>query len=193
MPGAGDAGGSGTALITGTRIELHSRECGCRGGSWVLLGASNRSPCAGPEAAAAEKLLLDLDEWKQLGKPASVEAYREAESRSTAGERRAFERFAVTLAVQLQRIPTWRDPSEQTEDTTTEVIAAGGALVRSRMATEKGELIRFALGDYSTRAEVMYVSSGQATGMDGVQRLGLKFLDAPMPTALIPEDAPPLP
>lgn len=180
-------------MSAATRIELHSRECSCRGGSWVLLGESNRSPCSGPQAAAGEKLMLSLDEWKQLGKPVSVEAYREAESRSTAGERRAFERFAVSLAVRLERIPTWRDPSEQTEETTAEVIATGGALVRSGMATEKGEMIRFAVDGYSTRAEVMYVSSGQGAGLDGVQRLGLKFLDAPLPEGLIPEDAQPLP
>lgn len=180
-------------MSNGARIELHSRECSCRGGSWVLLGESNRSPCSGPKAVTAEKLMLGLDEWKQLGKPVSVEAYREAQSRETAGERRAFERFAVSLPVRLERIPTWRDPSEQTEDTSAEVIAAGGALVRSRMATEKGEMIRFVLDGYSTRAEVMYVASGQGAGMDGVQRLGLKFLDAPLPATFIPEGAQPLP
>ena len=36
------------------------------------------------------------------------------------------------------------------------------------MAVEKGEIIRFALGDdYETRAEVMYVSIGEGPGMDG--------------------------
>ena len=58
------------------------------------------------------------------------------------------------------------------------------------MALEKGEMIRFRLGPYETRAEVMYVSAGAA---DGVQRLGLKFLDAPMPEGFIPENAQPLP
>jgi hypothetical protein len=176
-----------------SRIELHSRECGCRGGSWVLLGESARSPCSGPEAEGAEKLVLTLEEWKQLGKPACVEVYREAEQRNTGGERREFERFAVSLPVRLERIPTWRDPSGQTEETTADVIAAGGALVCSSMALEKGEMIRFALDGYSTRAEIMYVASGQGTGLDGIQRLGLKFLDAPLPPAFIPEDAQPLP
>jgi hypothetical protein len=36
----------------------------------------------------------------------------------------------------------------------------------------------------------MYVSAG--TGTDGIQRLGLKFLDAPLPLSLIPADAKPL-
>ena len=48
------------------------------------------------------------------------------------------------------------------------MIAAGGALVRSRMAIEKGEMIRFAVGEaYDTRAEVMYVSLGSGAGTDG--------------------------
>jgi hypothetical protein len=73
------------------------------------------------------------------------------------------------------------------------VIAAGGALVRSRMAVDKGEMIRFKVGDgYDTRAEVMYVSLGSGPGMDGMQRLGLRFLDAPLPETLIPTDAKPL-
>jgi hypothetical protein len=131
------------------------------------------------------KLRLDLDEWKQMGKPASVEVYNEAQARASAGERREFERFEVRLPVRLARIPTWRDPSEQTEDTLAEVIATGGALVSSRMAVEKGELLRFGL--------VMYVSSGVGPGLDGVQRLGLKFLDAPLPDGLIPPDARRLP
>jgi hypothetical protein len=176
-----------------TRVELHSRDCSCRGGSWALLGDASRSPCSGPKAKSAEKLHLDLEQWKQLGKPACVEACREAQARATTGERREFERFEVRLPVRLARMPTWRDPSAQTEDTLAEVIAAGGALVCSRMAVEKGELLRFALQSYQTRAEVMYVSSGIGPGLDGVQRLGLKFLDAPLPPAFIPEDAQPLP
>jgi hypothetical protein len=43
-----------------------------------------------------------------------------------------------------------------------------------------------------TRAEVMYVSLGSGPGSDGVQRLGLRFLDAPLPETLIPTDARPL-
>ena len=62
------------------------------------------------------------------------------------------------------------------------------------MAVDKGEMIRFFAGsDYETRAEVTYVSMGSGAGMDGIQRLGLKFLDAPLPESLIPADARPLP
>jgi len=116
-----------------------------------------------------------------------------AQGRVDTGERRQFQRFEVTLPVRISRIATWRDASAQAEETLAEVIAAGGALVRSRMAVEKGEMIRFAVGDaYDTRAEVMYVSLGSGAGMDGVQRLGLRFLDAPLPETLIPTDARPL-
>jgi hypothetical protein len=139
-------------------------------------------------------VVLSLPEWRQHGKPGSLESYREVEERAEAGERRAFPRYEVRLDVRLARIPTWRNPEAQTEDTVTEALAAGGALARSRMAVEKGDILRFSVGDeYQTRAEVMYVAAGQGPGLDGVQRLGLKFLDAPLPEALIPGNAKPLP
>ena len=174
------------------RVELHGAECSCRGGAWVLLESTQRSPC-GATDAGAERLVLGLAEWRQLGKPGSLTVFKEAQARADKGERRQFQRYEVSMAVQIARIASWRDPSAQAEDTTADVIAAGGALVRSRMAVEKGEMIRFALGDrYDTRAEVMYVSLGSGLGMDGVQRLGLRFLDAPLPDSLIPADARPL-
>jgi hypothetical protein len=176
------------------RIELHGASCACRGGAWVLLEATQRSPCAGEVANAAEKLVLGLAEWRQLGKPGSLEVFQDAQGRVERGERRQFTRYEVTMPVRIARIATWRDPSAQIEETLAEVIAGGGALVRSRMAVDKGEMIRFfAGGEYETRAEVTYVSMGSGAGMDGIQRLGLKFLDAPLPDSLIPANARPLP
>jgi hypothetical protein len=180
--------------VTGvTRVELHGNGCSCRGGAWVLLEATLQSPCSAKSAASAEKLVLGLEEWRQLGKPGSLEVFRDAQERVDTGERRQFQRFEVTLPVRIARIATWRDRSAQVEETLAEVVAAGGALVRSRMAVDKGEMVRFLLDGYETRAEVMYVSMGAGPGMDGIQRLGLKFLDAPLPDALIPEGARPLP
>ena len=172
------------------RIELHGKSCQCAGGAWMLLESAQGSPCPGSGEESRETVVLGLDEWRQLGKPGSLEAFNEAHDRADSGERRQFQRFEVRMDVRVGRIPTWRDPSDQVEDTIAEVIAEGGALVRSRMAVEKGEMIRFLVGAYLTRAEVMYVSAG--TGTDGVQRLGLKFLDAPLPQSLIPADAKPL-
>jgi len=178
--------------VTTPRIELHGAACACRGGSWVLLDGTTGSPCSGSDATS-DTLLLTIEEWKQLGKPASLEAYQEAERRHDAGERRQFERYEVHLPVRLERIPTWREASAQSEDTIADVIAVGGALVRSRMAVDRGDLLRFALADYSTRAEVMYVASKPDGDTDGAMRLGLKFLDLPMPESFIPEGARPLP
>ncbi len=173
-----------------TRIELHGRSCSCRGGAWALLAEAQHSPCAGPEAESAEKLVVGLDEWRQAGKPSCVEAFREAQSREQSGNRREFQRFDVSLPVRIERMPSWRDPTPQGEDTLAEVIASGGALVRSRIAVDKGETIRFRHGSFESRAEVMYVSIG--SGTDGQQRLGLKFLDRPFPDSLIPADARPI-
>jgi hypothetical protein len=158
----------------------------------MLLESTQSSPCS-DAADSRESVVLGLDEWRQLGKPGSLEVFKEAQGRAEAGERRQFQRFEVRMPVHVGRIPTWRDPSAQVEETVAEVIAEGGALVRSRMAVEKGEMIRFLASGYETRAEVMYVSAGTGAGMDGIQRLGLKFLDAPLPESLIPADARPLP
>jgi hypothetical protein len=137
---------------------------------------------------------VTLTEWRQAGKPGNLEIYREAEVRAASGERRQFQRFRVNLDVTLSRITSWREPAPQTEETTTDALAAGGALVRSCMAVERGQILHFAVGDeYETRAEVTYVSTGEGPGNDGIQRLGLRFLDAPLPDSLIPEDAEPLP
>jgi len=174
-----------------TRIELHAQECSCRGGSWVLLEGATGSPCSGK---GGDKLIVTLKEWREAGKPGNLEIYKAAAERVAGGERREFQRFQASLDVQLSRIASWREPASQSEETTTDAIAAGGALVRSRMAVEKGQIIQFAIGDdYETRAEVTYVSTGDGPGLDGVQRLGLKFLDAPLPESFIPEDAQPLP
>jgi hypothetical protein len=185
-------------MSIGTRIELHSRECSCRGGSWVLLEGSPGSPCSGSEDSSAEKVVLTLSEWKALSKPGSVESYRAAQGREEAGDRREFTRYEVEMKVQISRLPNFREPEPQSEETTAEVIATGGALVRSLMAVDKGEIIEFSVANsggpgFKTRSEVMYVSTGQGPGLDGLQRLGLKFLDAPLPESFIPSDAQPLP
>ena len=182
-------------------VELHSRNCSCGGGSWVLLEGASGSPCAGGGDKTAEKIVLDLSKWKQFGKPGSVESYGEAVGRKETGERREFERYEVSLAARIARIPTWREPDAQSEETIAEVIATGGALVRSLMVLEKGEIIEFSIAGngngtgtgFRSRSEVMYVSSGEGPGLDGVQRLGLKFLDAPLPESFIPPGALPLP
>jgi hypothetical protein len=178
--------------VSEPRIELHGSGCSCRGGAWVLLESTRVSPC-GNGADSSERLVLGMAEWRQLGKPASLAAFEEAQRRADNGERRQFRRYEVTMPVRIARIATGRDPSDQAEDTIAEVIAEGGALVQSRMAMEKGEMIRFAVDGYETRAEVMYVSLPHGSGTDGIQRLGLRFLDAPLPAALIPAGAQPLP
>ena len=173
------------------RIELHGSGCSCRGGAWVLLEATQRRRAPGDGSERAEQLVLGLAEWRQLGKPGSLEVFQEAQGRVDNGERRQFERFEVTMPVRIARIATWRDPSAQVEETLAEVVAAGGALVRSRMAVEKGEMIRFAVGEaYETRAEVMYVSLGSGAGMDGIQRLGLQVPRRPAARGAHPAQTP---
>jgi hypothetical protein len=172
------------------RVELHGRSCSCRGGSWVVFGDASASPCSGGGETAA--LVVELAEWRTLGKPADLEAYQEATTRVQAGERREFHRFEAALDVRIGRLPNWKTPNPQIEQTVTDVIARGGALVRSRMMVDKGEVLTFETGPYKSRAEVTYVSAPSNEG-DRLQRLGLRFLDAPLPDGLIPQGAKPLP
>lgn len=174
---------------TDMRVQLHSRSCSCRGGSWVVLGDAGGSPC--PGGSGDSGVVLPIGEWRILGKPADLEAYEEAAARNESGERREFQRFEARIKVRIGRLATWKTPNPQAEETVTEVIARGGALVRSRMAVERGDVLNFETGGYKTRAEVTYVSA--SAGIGNALLLGLRFLDAPLPDALIPADAKPLP
>jgi hypothetical protein len=175
------------------RVGLHSTSCSCRGGAWIVLGEAPSAPCPGSGNGGDQDLVVSLAQWKSLGKPATAEDYREAKARVEGGERREFQRFEASIPVRLGRMPFWKNPTAQAEDTTTEVIARGGALVLSHMAVEKGDTVVFeAEGGFRTRAEVMYVTTTKAASAESVLRLGLRFLDAPFPDSLIPADAKPL-
>jgi hypothetical protein len=138
-----------------------------------------------------EAITLTFSGWKSLGKPSNLEQYRAAAARAETGERREFDRFEASFKVRLSRIPSGLNEPAQREDTETEVIARGGALVRSRMALESGELLVFELGAFKTRGEVRYVSTSSA--VEDFQRVGLKFIDALLPDDLLPAGAQPLP
>lgn len=169
------------------KIELHPTTCSCRGGSWVLMAGTDRSACAGMKGRETETVTLSFANWKSLGKPPNLEEYHNAAARAEGGERREFQRYEASAKVKLSRIPSWRNEAVQSEETVTEVIAKGGALVRSLMAVESGEILLFHLGAYKTRAEIRYVSTSSSG--DGFQRLGLRFLDALLPDEMIPRDA----
>ena len=175
-------------MAVDNKIELHAKSCSCGGGSWMLFGWYLRvSLPVGWRRRG--NVILTTEEWRRIGKPAHADEYRDSESRAEAGDRREFERFEVALDIKLSRIPAWNVKKTQVEDTRTEVIARGGALVRSRMAIEQGESVLFTVGDdYETKAEVVYVNTGTADG-ESFLRVGLRFLDEPFPDELIPKDA----
>jgi hypothetical protein len=157
------------------------------------MGEAPSAPCSGSADGKAQELVVSLSEWKGFGKPATAEEYLQAKNRVDGGERREFQRFEAKIPVRIGRIPLWKNPTAQAENTTTEVIAKGGALVLSHMAMEKGEMVVFeAGGGFRTRAEVVYVSSAKAESGEAVLRLGLRFVDAPFPDELIPAGAKPL-
>jgi len=152
----------------------------------MLFGEVSSSPCGGD--ARSDSVIVEMTEWRRQGKPPNADEYREAAARVDRGERREFTRYEATLDVRLSRLASWKSPDPQTEPTRTEVIARGGALVRSRMALDQGESVVFELGDYRTRAEVVYLNPGR-DGEERFLRVGLRFLDEPLPASAIPEGA----
>jgi hypothetical protein len=151
------------------------------------MGEASTSPCT-PGSSPEGAIVLELSEWRSLGKPASVEEYQDTQKPS-GKERREFKRYAVRLPVRVSRIGSWRNPDVQAEDCETEVVAVGGALVSCRMALEKADMLIFEYRTFRTRSEVRYVSEGE---IPGTLRVGLRFLDAPFPEDLIPPGAEPL-
>jgi hypothetical protein len=137
----------------------------------------------------AETVTLGVTEWRNLGKPRNADEYKTAQERAESGERREFTRYEVQLRVRLSRLASWKSPASQSEDTVTEVLARGGALVRTRMAVDSGETLMFRVGEFETRAEVRYAAPSPNGDF---LRLGLRFLDAPLPDHLIPKAAPPI-
>jgi hypothetical protein len=66
------------------RIELHGSECSCRGGAWVLLEATQKSPCGGGNGNAhegKERLVLGLTEWRQPAARSSRAGWRSRRAR----------------------------------------------------------------------------------------------------------------
>lgn len=181
---------AGARVILEMGIELHSRSCSCRGGSWALVGGTSSARCT-PEGIS-ETATLTVEEWRALGKPSTVEDYRETVERAARGERREFRRYNAVLPVRLSRLPNWKSPTRESEDTTTEVIARGGCMVRSHLAVQPGETLVFCHGkNYESRVEVGYVVPA-VEGEERFLRVGLRFLDAPFPDELVPADAEPL-
>jgi hypothetical protein len=172
-------------------VELHARSCSCRGGSWMVLGDTSSSPCGGE--TSERSVQLPLAEWRSLGKPPDLDTYVETRTRVEEGNRREFQRFTARIPIRLSRLATWRTQNPQIEETETLVIARGGALVRSRMAIDQGDVLVLQAGDgFSTRAEVVYVAAGSEVAGDAFLRVGLRFQEALFPDALIPPDAEPV-
>ena len=156
----------------------------------MILGTGSTAPCGKDRGSAPPETVLTLAEWRSAGKPNSKEAYAERSSRVEPGERREFKRYAAVMPVTLRRLPTWRDKVTQAEETSTEVIAEGGSLVRTRMAVEEGEILIFELDTrYKTRAQVLYLTQGLQPPGPPYLRLGVRFLDELMPQEIIPSGA----
>jgi hypothetical protein len=95
-------------------------------------------------------------------------------------ERRVEARFELFLKLRVRRDAEAMGTLE--ELTVAENLSKTGARVRTSLPIGKGEILYLEEigGDFKTRAEVRYVRIGS----DQVPRLGLKFLDGPLPERL---------
>jgi hypothetical protein len=76
-------------------VELHSRECTCRGAMWMLPQGAT-AQCAGPAGAPpADAIVLTVAHWRALGKPRSIEGH-------VIALRRASPQLRATLTVVAQ-------------------------------------------------------------------------------------------
>src|SRR5437773_7512349 len=64
-------------------VQLHSRECPCRGAMWMLPQGA-KAHCAGPGASAPQDaVVLSAEHWRALGKPRSIEGHQVALKRAS--------------------------------------------------------------------------------------------------------------
>jgi len=64
-------------------VQLHSRDCTCRGAMWMLPNGATVQ-CAGPAGEAPQgAVVLSAEHWRALGKPRSIEGHEIAMRRAT--------------------------------------------------------------------------------------------------------------
>jgi hypothetical protein len=170
-------------------VELHPRKCHCHGGSWMSLSGQSGAPCSEDGRLPRGAVVVPLEQWRAMGKPHNVEEFYDfldglAPRSTTGGERRAYPRFPVIVDIRLSRTAQGQDPSfvRETENAATENVSRGGALVRSHLTADKGDVLFFeeSRSSFRTRARVQEVSG------DGADRhFHLRFLDASAPEGLL--------
>lgn len=70
-------------MTTELTVQLHSRECGCRGAMWMLPNGATVH-CAGPGGEPPKgAVVLTAEHWRALGKPRSIEGHETALRRSS--------------------------------------------------------------------------------------------------------------
>jgi hypothetical protein len=64
-------------------VQLHSRECACRGALWMLpQGAGVNCAGAGGEPPS-DAVVLSAEHWRALGKPRTIEGHQVAVRRAS--------------------------------------------------------------------------------------------------------------
>ena len=175
-----------TRGIQTVKIELHSKACSCRGGSWVLMGSASTSLC---ELHDRGRRRRRASEWRSLGKPASVEEYTdahgEADDREGAARIQALCGSPARPSVPHRLVAQPRGPGRGLRNRgrgrrrCTRLLPNG--------AREGGHAhLRAPRVPHPIRGPLRLRGESE-----GTLRVGLRFLDAPFPEALIPADAQP--
>jgi hypothetical protein len=65
-------------------VQLHSRECACRGAMWMLPQGAGANCTGSGSDAPADAVVLSAQHWRELGKPRTIEGHEVANKRASA-------------------------------------------------------------------------------------------------------------
>jgi hypothetical protein len=155
-------------------IELHSEQCRCGGGSYVVAAGKAANPKCGVTPVGTT--YMSMDEWTALGKPGSTEAQRLALGRLA--DRRESPRVKASVNVRLFR------GDQLLGLGVTENLGEGGAMLLTPVSLAKGDVVVIEeleglLRVRSRVDEVMAVGRGSHNAP--VFRVRVRFLDPEAP------------
>jgi len=64
-------------------VELHPRDCSCRGAVWMLPRGVTAN-CVAGVGSLTDAIVISAEQWRSLGRPRSIESHNVALTRSSA-------------------------------------------------------------------------------------------------------------
>jgi hypothetical protein len=63
-------------------VELHPRECTCRGAMWMMPRGTPAHCASGAGTPVKGTIVISLEQWRSLGKPRTIETHEVAVQRA---------------------------------------------------------------------------------------------------------------